>query len=144
MSNTRALHEDYSRSHAVKPGTNRAFGCIIAAAFAVIGLSPLWRGGDLRWWSLAVALIVLLVAIAMPRVLRPLNRGWLKIGQLLQRVTTPLIMGLMFFVVLTPLALLLRALGKDLVGSRFDRGRDSYWHVRRPPGPAPDSMPRQF
>jgi hypothetical protein len=83
--------------------------------------------------------------VLRPAVLGPLNRWWLQLGLLLQqRLVTPVIMALLFFGTVTPIALVLRLLGKDLLRLRLDREADSYWIERRPPGPAPDTMRNQF
>ena len=86
----------------------------------------------------------LVPALVRPQVLGPLNRLWLRLGLLLQRLVTPVVMALLFYGTVTPIALVLRLLGKDLLRLRIDRGADSYWLERRPPGPAPDTMRNQF
>ena len=90
----------------IKLPPNRHFGLVFCVLFLIIALWPLFFGKDLRLWSLAVSVIFLLLALAAPNVLTPLNRGWMWLGLLLHRVTSPLILGLLFFVILTPVALL--------------------------------------
>jgi len=97
-----------------------------------------------RSWASAVAAGFALVALLAPRLLRPLNQAWFRFGMLLHRVVSPLVMGLLFFVTVTPIGLLMRLTGKDPLRLRFDPAADSYWIDREPPGPPPDSMRNQF
>lgn len=117
---------------------------VFTVVFAVIGLWPLIGGGAVRLWSLIVAVVFLLAALARPQVLAPLNRLWTRFGLLLQKITNPLIMGLVFYLAVTPTALVMRALGKDLLHRRIDRSAKTYWIDRRPPGPEPETMKQQF
>lgn len=139
------LHEDLSRSDdAAQGSSDRGFGFVFAGFFGLIGALKLWRGsGGFGWW-LGAAAIVLAVALVAPALLGPFNRLWTRFGLLLHRVTSPLIMGLMFYVGVAPIGLLMRALGKRPLNLAFDPQADSYWIVRQPPGPAADSIRRQF
>lgn len=125
-------------------GSDRSFGIVFCVVFAVIGLYPLLGGGDVRLWSLGLAAAFLLVALVRPGLLAPLNRWWLKFGLLLGRIVSPLAMGLVFFLVMTPTGLIMRLLGKDLLRLRLEPAAESYWIERRPPGPAPETMTHQF
>ncbi|SMH41043.1 SxtJ family membrane protein [Azospirillum agricola] len=139
------LHENLSRdTDEVQGSSDRGFGFVFAGFFGVIGALKLWRGSSGAEWWLGGALAVLLLALAAPALLGPFNRLWTRFGLLLHRVTSPLIMGLMFYVGVAPIGLLMRALGKRPLKLAFDSQADSYWIVRRPPGPAPDSIRRQF
>jgi len=137
-------HESFHREEAVQGSSDRAFGFVFAAVFLAIAIFPWVFGGSLRIWSLVVAAVFGVVALAVPRVLAPLNRLWLKFGLLLHRVVSPIVLGIMFFLVVTPMGLLMRALGKDLLRLRFDRAASTYWIQREPPGPPPDSFTDQF
>ena len=112
-------------------------------ALIVAGVS-FWRGGT--WWPYALVVAAAFggFALAAPGVLAPLNKLWLKFGLLLHHIINPLVMGLLFFGVITPMALIVRLLGKDLLRLRFDAQAKSYWIPREPPGPAPDTMRHQF
>lgn len=101
-------------------------------------------GAPPRWWALAVGVLFAGLALALPRTLAPLNRLWFLFGQLLHRIVNPIVMGLLFFCVLTPTALLMRLLGKRALALDFDAAARTYWIERRPPGPAPETMKRQF
>jgi len=138
------FHEDLQREDAVKVGSERGFGIVFAVVFAVIGLYPAWDGAPVRWWALALAAIFLAVAGLAPSILKPLNRLWFAFGLLLHRVVNPIVMGLVFFVAVTPTAIVMRMLGKDPLRLRVDRTAKTYWIERRPPGPAPETMRNQF
>ena len=139
-----ATHEDFSRAQEVKASSNGAFGWTFAAVFLIVGLWPLGFGGDLRWWSIAISAIVIVVTLAVPALLTIPNRLWLRFGALLHRLVSPLVLAFMFYVVITPMGLLMRALGKDLLRVRRGHSPDSYWLKRNPPGPKPSSMSKQF
>ena len=137
-----ATHESFTRAHAVKTSSNRAFGLVFAAVFAAVALWPLLRGDALRWWSAALAAALLIVASLRPALLAPFNRVWTRFGLLLHKLTSPLIMGLVFYGAVTPTAWIMRALGKDPLRRTIDRAAPSYWIVREPP--TPDSIKHQF
>lgn len=137
-------HEALNRENEVKVGSDRAFGVVFAVVFTIIGLLPLWSGGEVRIWSLSVAGVFLAAALAYPAILNPLNRLWFRFGLLLHKVVNPIIMALMFFVAVTPVALIMRALGKRPLKLSFEPDATSYWIVRDPPGPKPESMRNQF
>ena len=138
------LHEDLSRGYTAKQGSPRGFGIVFAVVFAIIGLWPLMDGEGVRVWALAAAAAFLVLALMRPSLLAPLNRLWLGLGAILHRIVNPLVMGLMFFAVITPTALILKLIGKDLLCRRFSPGTQSYWIPRQPPGPEPQSMRNQF
>lgn len=139
-----AFHEDLQRELKVTGSSDRAFGLVIAGFFALVGMWPVLRGSSLRPWPLGAAAVFLVVALACPRVLAALNRWWTGLGLLLQRIVSPVVLGLLFYLVVTPTGALMRLLGKRPLRLGFDRGVRSYWIERRPPGPAPDTMPHQF
>lgn len=120
------------------------FGLVFAGFFGIVGLFPLLGDGAVRIWSLVVGAAFLAAALLVPHLLRPLNLVWFRFGLLLHKVTNPLIMGVIFFLVLTPTGLLMRLTGRDLLSLKLDRDASSYWVLRDPPGPAPESMERQF
>ena len=125
-------------------GSPRGFGVLAAAVFAVIGCWPLLGGGVPRWWALAVAAAALVVALAAPQWLAPATRLWLRFGLLLHRVTSPIVLAVIYFGVVTPTGLLRRALGKDPLRLKRDPDAESYWIERAPPGPDRESMSNQF
>ena len=139
-----ATHEDFSRTHAVKTSSHRSFGWVFTAAFAVIGVWPMISGGAVRWWSLIAAAAFLVVTLIAPALLAPLNKLWQRIGMLLHRIMSPLVLGIMFYAVVTPMGWIMRACGKDSLRIRGRGGDGSYWIKRDPPGPQPDSLDNQF
>ena len=84
------------------------------------------------------------MAIAWPMVLAPLNRAWFRFGLLLHKVMSPLVMGILFFVVIMPIGLFMRLGGKDIINQKLDRQKATYWVDRDPLGPAPETMKKQF
>ena len=137
-------HEDFSREHAVKASSDRAFGLVFAALFGIIGLWPLAGGGAARWWALVVAVAFAVLAFIAPKLLRPANRLWQKLGRGINRVVGPVVTGLIFYGAVTPTGVIMRILGKDPLRLKLYPKAESYWIERRPPGPAPDTMPYQF
>jgi hypothetical protein len=144
MGRSFVTHERLTREGSGRTSSDRAFGIVFAAVFGVVGLLPVLRGGPVRSWALALAGVLLVVALRRPALLAPFNRWWTAFGLLLHRVVSPLVMGLIFYGVVTPTGVLLRLGGKDPLNLAWDRNIDTYWIDRRPPGPTPDTMPRQF
>ena len=139
------MHE-YSQKHIieVKGSSDRAFGLVFSAVFAIISLYPLLGSGTIRIWSLIVAGIFLLLAFITPVVLAPANRLWTKFGELLHRIVSPLALGIVFYFTVLPTGLLLRLFSKDPLRLRLDPAAESYWIKREPPGPAAESLKNQF
>jgi len=141
---TPGTHERLVAAEVIAVGSNRSFGIVFSVLFAFLGLGPLLRGRPVRGWALVVAGVFLLTALALPRMLEPLNRVWHRFGLVLHACISPVIMGLVFYTTVTPIGLVRRWLGKDPLRLRLDRYAVTYWIERNPPGPAPDTMPRQF
>jgi hypothetical protein len=137
-------HEELTRKHAVRGSSDRAFGMVFSVFFALAGLAPLLKHRPMRPWALVLAGLFLLVTALRPAWLHPLNQAWIKLGLLLGRIVNPIVMGLLFFVVVAPTALILRLLGKDPLRLSLDASTRSYWIDRRPPGPSPQTMSNQF
>ena len=110
----------------IKPSSNRSFGIVFFIVFLLIAIYPLLNNGELRIWSLIIAMIFLVLGLIKSKVLTPLNKLWFKFGLLLGRVISPLIMGIIFFLVVTPTALIMRIIGKDLLSLKFNN-KKSYW-----------------
>jgi hypothetical protein len=141
---TQSIHESFARDEKVVVGSDRSFGIVMAAAFSIIAALNLWRGGQLWPWMGGLAALFLIATLLRPTVLNPLNRAWHKFGLLLHKVVNPIVMGLVFFGVVLPTGIIMRALGKDLLRLSRQPDADSYWIVREPPGPAPETMKNQF
>jgi len=105
----------------------RSFGLIVGGVFAVIGLWPVVRrGGDYRSWAFALSALLIGPALAFPVVLKPLHRVWMKLGEILGWINTRIILGAIFFGVVTPMGLIRRMLGKDSMGRRRKSDAESY------------------
>ena len=139
-----AAYEDFHRDENVNPSSNRTFGIVLAVFFALIGVLPLLRGHPLRVWALPLSGIFLLAALVAPAVLAPLNRVWTALGALLHKITNPIILGVFFYLVFTPFGSLMRLFGKDFLRLKWAPHADSYWILRQPPGPPPESISNQF
>jgi hypothetical protein len=138
------IHESFSRDETVIGGSDRSFGIVMTAAFAVMSLLNWWHEGHSWRWTGGIAVLFLAVTLIYPAALKPLNRLWLKFGLLLHKVVNPIVMALLFFGTVLPTGLVMRAMGKDLLRMNCEPDADSYWIVRRPPGPAPETMKDQF
>jgi hypothetical protein len=139
-----STHEDLSRQQAVEQSSERAFGLTFAVVFLLIALYPLAFGGQPHLWAFAVAALFLLAGLFAAPLLRPLNRLWLKFGALLHSITSPIILGIMFFLVIMPIGLVMRLFGKDFLRLRLEPEAQTYWIKRDPPGPEKTSLDRQF
>lgn len=138
-------HHEFRRSSEPAPSSSdRSFGLVFAGFFALLSLHNWWRAG--RAWpiELAIGAAFLAAALLRPNLLRWPNRVWSRLGALLGAIVTPIVMALLFFLVVTPVAMLMRLFGKDSLRLRGPRRGDSYWIVREPPGPTGESMSEQF
>lgn len=120
------------------------FGLVFSAFFLMLSLLPLWHGGDLRIWAACVAIGFFAAAIITPRALAPLNRLWMKFGLLLHSIVSPIALGILFFALFTPMAIVFRIAGKDPLRRKFNSDATSYWIERDPSDPAINSMNNQF
>ena len=139
------MHEHTPRhTSQIQSSSDRSFGFVFAAVFLIIALYPLLHASGIRIWAVVISGLFLLLAALVPQILAPANRLWTKFGMLLHRIVSPLALGVLFFLVVTPTGLLMRLFGKDPLRLRFDPAADSYWIKRDPPGPAADSLHNQF
>lgn len=139
------MHEHTPRhTSQIQSSSDRSFGFVFAAVFLIVALFPLLHAAGIRIWAVAVSGVFLLLASFLPHVLAPANRLWTKFGLLLHNIVSPVALGILFFLVVTPTGLLMRLFGKDPLRLRFDPAADSYWIKRDPPGPAADSLNNQF
>lgn len=127
-----------------KMGSERSFGLIFSAVFALISLIPLVHGAPFRLWALVISIAFLLPALVMPTLLSPLNRLWFRFGLLLHRIVNPLVLGFIFFAIIAPLGLVTRWAGGKLLTLGYDDEKPSYWERRNPPGPDAQSLRNQF
>ena len=110
----------------IKIGSNRSFGVVFFIVFLIIGLYPLINSNDIRIWSVLISSIFLVLGLVNSQILTPLNKIWFKFGILLGKIISPIIMGLVFFFVVTPTGILMRLFQKDLLNLKFNK-KNSYW-----------------
>jgi len=137
-------HENFTASLPIEGPSNRAFGLTFAAFFLVVALVPLVHHRPLRVWALGLSGLLIAVSLALPHALRPFNRLWTKLGLLLAKITNPIVTGLMFCLLFTPIAFIRRLRGNDPLHMKIEPGAKTYWIVRTPPGPAPETMRNLF
>ena len=123
-----------------KKNSNRTFGILFFLVFLVIGIWPILNNEDLRWWSIIISLIFLFLGIINSKILTPFNKIWIKIGELLGKVIAPIVMAIIYFFIITPIAILLKLLRKDLLRIKFS-SVTTYWIKRDKKF---GSMKRQF
>jgi hypothetical protein len=124
--------------------SDRGFGLVFASALALWGLWPLRAGGQIRLLPLCAGAILLLITALRPSLLRPLNRLWTKLGLLMGRIVNPVVTSALFLLVFTPAGMILRLLGKDLLGLKAAPGASTYWVKCEHRGSASQTMPKQF
>ncbi len=110
----------------IKGSSNRSFGIVFFIFFLIIAVYPMFFDKELRIWSLLLSLIFLILGLAKSRILTPLNLLWFKFGIMLGRIVSPVVMGLVFFLVVTPTGLIMRALKKDLLNLK-KKNSNTYW-----------------
>ena len=116
----------------IKISSNRSFGILFFVVFILVALYPLVYSGEIRTWSIVLSLIFLTLGLLNSKFLTPLNKLWFKFGMLLGKIVSPLIMGAIFFFVVTPIGLLMRLLNKDLLNLKFNNN-SSYWIEKTEP-----------
>ena len=124
----------------VKISSNRSFGIVFFIVFILIAFYPLINQGEIRIWSVLISLLFLILGIINSKILTPLNKVWFKFGIFLGKIISPIVMGLIFFLVVTPIAFLMRMLKKDLLNLKFSKN-NSYWIEKTDPK---SSMKNQF
>jgi predicted membrane metal-binding protein len=138
-----SFHENLGGHVETKGSSDRTFGLVFAAGFALIAAAPAVRHGAIRIWPLPVAAVTAGVALLAPRTLAPLNRAWTAFGLLLGKIVNPIVMGVVFFAIFTPMALVMRLFGRDPLHLKT-AGSSSLWR-QTPPAPVDrQSLGRQF
>ena len=113
-----------------KESSNKSFGIVFFIVFFVIGLWPILNSGDIRFWSLLIGVAFLLLGLINSKILTPLNKLWIKFGELLGKIISPIIMSLLYFLVVTPIGFIMTVLlRKDLLSTKFSK-KSSYWIKR--------------
>ena len=116
----------------IKISSNRSFGIVFFIVFLLIAFYPLIYNGEIRIWSLIISLIFLILGLINSKILTPLNKLWFKFGIFLGKIISPIIMGIIFFLVVTPIGLIMRFLGKDVLNLKFNTNK-SYWIEKNGP-----------
>jgi len=124
----------------IKLSSNRSFGIVFFSVFLLISIYPLLNDGNIRFWSLIIALIFLILAILNSKILTPLNKIWFKFGLFLGKVISPIVMIIIFFFVVTPIGFIMRILGKDILNLKKNNNK-SYWIEKSEPK---SNMKNQF
>jgi len=130
-----------SKNSKIKISSNRSFGIVFFFVFLIISLWPLINENPLRVWSIFVAIIFLILGLMNSKLLTPLNILWFKFGKLLGFIIAPIVMGIVFFVVITPTGLIMKIIGKDLLNNKYNNKIKSYWINR---GKLKSTMKQQF
>ena len=112
-----------------KISSNRSFGILFFIVFLLIAIWPIFNGETFRIWALVISTIFLILGLLNSRILTPLNKAWVKFGELLGMVIAPIVMAIIYFIIITPIGLLMRLLGKDLLNMKFNKNK-SYWIKR--------------
>ena len=117
----------------IKIGSNKSFGIVFFLVFLLISIYPLANNENVRYWSLIVSLIFLILGLLNSAILSPLNKLWFKFGILLGKIVSPLLMGIIFFLVVTPIGLLMKIFKKDLLNLTFNNKKKTYWIEKTEP-----------
>ena len=113
-------------SNNIKIGTNKSFGIVFFLFFLIVSIFPLFKDGNIRIWSLIIAIFFLVLGLMNSKILTPLNKIWFRFGILLSSFISPVVMGIIFFIVVTPISFIMKALGNDLLNLKKNNKR-SYW-----------------
>ena len=106
--------------------SNKSFGLLFFIVFLIFGLWPLKNSGDLNYYLVIISVIFLILGLTNSKLLSPLNKAWIKFGEMLGLIIAPIVMALVYFIFLTPISLLVRFFGKDLLRVKFDKKINSY------------------
>ncbi|CAG0982103.1 hypothetical protein RHDC4_01957 [Rhodocyclaceae bacterium] len=136
--------ENLEREEHLTGSTDRNFGFVMSAFLAIVGLWPWASGGVVRVWALLPAAVFLIFALLRPKALSGLNRLWMRLGVLLNRIVSPVALGAVFFLTVVPIGAIMRLGGKDSLRLKYDAAAKSYWIPREPPGPDPQTLTNQF
>ena len=115
----------------IKKNQNRSLGLLFFLVFLTLSLWPLTKKGEINLYLILIALIFLVLGLLNSRILSPLNKVWMKLGEMIGRIIAPIVMLIVYFLILTPLSLLVRLFGKDLIEMKFNNNIKSYWIKRK-------------
>ena len=117
----------------IKLGSNRSFGIVFFIVFVLIATYPLLNQEEVRIWSLIISFLFLFLGLLNSKILTPLNKLWFRFGLFLGKIISPIIMGVIFFLVVTPIGLLMRFFGKDVLNLKLNKKKSSYWIEKNDP-----------
>ena len=125
----------------IKMSSNRSFGLVFFFVFLIVGLWPLMREESPKIWLLIISIFFLVLGVVNSKLLTPLNKVWFKIGIFLGNLVAPIVLGIIFFLVVTPIGLIMKIIGKDVLQKKYDKKKKSYWIKR---DDSFNTMKRQF
>ena len=123
-----------------KKDNNKSFGILFFIVFLLIAVWPVIDSGSIRVWALVISILFFLLGLINSKILTPLKHGWIKLGEILGKVIAPIVMGFIYFIIITPIGIFMRLLGKDLLNIKYNKNK-SYWLKRIK---NVDTMKRQF
>ena len=114
----------------IKISSNRNFGLVFFIIFLIVSLWPLTYEGPIRIWTVIISLVFLILGLMNSKLLTPLNKLWFKFGMILGAIFAPVVMGVVFFLVVTPIGLVMKIMGRDLLNKKYDKKKRTYWIKR--------------
>ena len=125
----------------IKTSSNKSFGLVFFVIFIIIALWPLLKEGDIRIWSIIVSIIFLILGLLNSKILTPFNKLWMRLGALLGIIVSPIVMGVVYFGIITPIGLIMKLFGKDVLNLKLDKNKKTYWTLKKK---IPSKMKDQF
>ena len=125
----------------IKTSSNKSFGLVFFVIFMTIALWPLLNDGNIRIWSVIVSIIFLILSLFNSKILTPFNKLWMRLGILLGAIVSPIVMGIVYFAVITPIGLIMKLFGKDVLNLKIDKNKNTYWTLKKK---IPSKMKDQF
>ena len=125
----------------IKLSSNKSFGLVFFVIFIIIALWPLLNDGNIRIWSIIVSVIFLILGLLNSKILTPFNKLWMRLGALLGIIVSPIVMGVVYFGIITPIGLIMKLFGKDVLNLKLDKNKKTYWTLKKK---IPSKMKDQF
>ena len=125
----------------IKTSSNKSFGLVFFVIFIIIALWPLLNDGNIRIWSIIVSIIFLILGLLNSKILTPFNKLWMRLGALLGIIVSPIVMGVVYFGIITPIGLIMKLFGKDVLNLKLDKNKKTYWTLKKK---IPSKMKDQF
>ena len=119
------------KNQKIKISSNRNFGIVFSIVFLIIAFWPLLNSNEINYWSLAISITFLILGLTNSKILTPLNKIWFNFGLLLGNVIAPIVMGIIFFLVITPIGIVLQLFRKDVLRIKIEKSIGSYWILRK-------------